>query len=116
MTELVYGTTRMRRACDWLVDRFLLSDLDPTARAVPAPRCLPARVPRHARPRRGERHRRGRAPQDQRAWSTPCCARWPGADNTWPDDATRLSYPDWIIDRLTADLGADDAARARSRR
>ena len=27
----------------------------------------------------------------------------------WPDDATRLSYPDWIVDRLIADLGRDDA-------
>ena len=31
VTELVYGTTRMRRACDWLVDRFL-------ARPRPSPR------------------------------------------------------------------------------
>ena len=29
VTELVYGTTRQRRSCDWLIDRFLLSDLDP---------------------------------------------------------------------------------------
>ena len=28
VTELVYGTTRMRRACDFLVDRFLTRDLD----------------------------------------------------------------------------------------
>jgi 16S rRNA (cytosine967-C5)-methyltransferase len=27
----------------------------------------------------------------------------------WPDDATRLSYPDWIVDRLITDLGTDDA-------
>ena len=27
-TELVYGTTRMRRACDFLVDRFLTRELD----------------------------------------------------------------------------------------
>ena len=35
VTELVYGTTRMRRACDWLVDRFLPDPtrIDPTARA-----------------------------------------------------------------------------------
>jgi 16S rRNA (cytosine967-C5)-methyltransferase len=35
VTELVYGTTRMRRSCDWLVDRFLPdpSRVDPTARA-----------------------------------------------------------------------------------
>ena len=31
-----------------------------------------------------------------------------------PDDdvAVALSYPDWIVERLTADLGADDAEAA----
>ena len=34
-TELVYGTTRMRRACDLLVDRFLTRDVEPAvARAL----------------------------------------------------------------------------------
>src|SRR5256885_13736737 len=28
VTELVYGTLRMRRACDWLIDRFVERDLD----------------------------------------------------------------------------------------
>ena len=32
VTELVYGTTRMRRACDWLVDRFVMRELDPPTR------------------------------------------------------------------------------------
>ena len=27
-----------------------------------------------------------------------------------------VSYPDWIIERLTADLGPSDGGRARSRR
>ena len=27
VTELVYGTTRMRRACDHLIDRFLHDDI-----------------------------------------------------------------------------------------
>ena len=27
----------------------------------------------------------------------------------WPDEATSLSYPDWIIDRLDTDLGAERA-------
>ena len=27
----------------------------------------------------------------------------------WPDDATRLSYPDWILTRLVTELGRDDA-------
>jgi 16S rRNA C967 or C1407 C5-methylase (RsmB/RsmF family) len=27
----------------------------------------------------------------------------------WPDEATRLSYPDWVVGRLVADLGEADA-------
>ena len=27
----------------------------------------------------------------------------------WPDEAIRLSYPDWIVETLTADLGRDVA-------
>ena len=34
VTELVYGTTRMRRACDFLVDRFLLRPVDDEIRSV----------------------------------------------------------------------------------
>ena len=34
------------------------------------------------------------------------------ASRDWPDEATRLSYPDWIVDRLTQDLGADAAIGA----
>src|SRR5205823_9155608 len=33
-------------------------------------------------------------------------------DAEWPDDATRLSYPDWIVERLIADLGHEDALAA----
>ncbi|HEY2429655.1 MAG TPA: transcription antitermination factor NusB, partial [Acidimicrobiales bacterium] len=33
-TELVYGATRMRRACDWLVDRFVMRAPDPATRAA----------------------------------------------------------------------------------
>ena len=34
------------------------------------------------------------------------------SDAGWPDDATRLSYPDWIVDQLRTDLGDDDAVAA----
>jgi 16S rRNA (cytosine967-C5)-methyltransferase len=30
----------------------------------------------------------------------------------WPDEASRLSVPDWILDRLSADLGAGAASAA----
>lgn len=33
-------------------------------------------------------------------------------DITWPDIATRLSYPDWILARLVEDLGETDAHAA----
>lgn len=35
-----------------------------------------------------------------------------GAAMDWPDEPTRLSYPDWIVERLTDDLGAADATTA----
>ena len=34
------------------------------------------------------------------------------ADDAWPSDAVRLSYPDWVVDRLVADLGEADALAA----
>ena len=34
VTELVYGTTRMRRACDALVDRFVLTEPDAATRTL----------------------------------------------------------------------------------
>jgi 16S rRNA (cytosine967-C5)-methyltransferase len=32
--------------------------------------------------------------------------------HTWPDDGTRLSYPDWVVDRLATDLGHGTALEA----
>jgi 16S rRNA (cytosine967-C5)-methyltransferase len=34
---------------------------------------------------------------------------------TWPSEWARLSYPDWIGERLVAELGADDARNALAR-
>ena len=114
-TELVYGTTRMRRACDFLVDRFLTRELDLRVRnalRLGAYQLHFLRMPPHAavgetvevapeaRARPGQR---GAAPGRRRRRST------------WPDDATRLSYPDWIVERLVADLGRGRRDRAPSR-
>lgn len=112
VTNLVYGTTRMRRACDWLVDRFLSTDPPPEGRAVlrlgafqlafldtPPHAAVSATV--SAAPRR----LRGLANAVLRrvARSLP---------PQWPDEATRLSYPDWIVGRLAHDLGQKDAVAA----
>ena len=110
VTELVYGTTRMRRACDFLVDRFLARPVDAPGAQRPAPRRLPARLRR--RRRRTPRWARpsGVAPRPARGLVNAVLAPVsPTRRCRWPDDATRLSVPDWIVDRLTADLGAGDA-------
>lgn len=110
-TELVYGTTRMRRACDHLVDRFLTRDVEPSVRnalRLGAYQLHFLSSPPHAAV--GETV--GVAPRAARGLVNAVLRRVATTPVTWPDDATRLSYPDWVVDRLTADLGAEAAAGA----
>lgn len=108
-TELVYGTTRMRRACDWLVDRYLMRAPDPATRAAlrlgayqlaflgtPAHAAVGATVEVSPRRTRG---------------MVNAVLRRVAADPQpgWPSMGVELSYPDWLIERLVADLGTDDA-------
>ena len=53
-TELVYGTVRMRRACDWLIDRRVHRPVDPPVRAAlrPVPIRWPFSTPHHTPPSR----------------------------------------------------------------
>lgn len=104
VTEMVLGTTRMRRGCDALVDRFV--SRQPTAEVRAALR-LGAyqlhymQMPAHAavaetvavvdRPARGFVNAVLR-----RVATTPM---------VWPDPAVEASYPDWIVERLVAELG-----------
>lgn len=114
VTELVYGGTRMRRALDHLIDPFLHDDVDVQVRAalragtyqlafmsVPDFAAVDATVGAVPRRVRGLVNAvlRKVAPVDLAAVD-------------WPSDAVRLSYPDWIVDRLIADLGRADALRA----
>lgn len=111
VTELVYGATRMRRACDWLVDRFLISEPDVMARAVlriGAYQLAFLDTPPHAAV--GETV--AAAPRRLRGLANAVLRKVASAPRTWPDEATRLSYPDWIIERLSADLGEDAALGA----
>ena len=111
VTELVYGTTRMRRAVDFLVDRFVLRELDAPTRntlrlgayqlhfmGTPAHAAVSATVEV--------------APKRSRGLVNAVLRKVASAPVTWPDDATRLSQPDWLVDRLVADLGRDDALGA----
>ncbi|HYA45516.1 MAG TPA: transcription antitermination factor NusB, partial [Acidimicrobiales bacterium] len=114
-TELTYGTLRMLRACDWLIGQFAGRKLEPAVRAaaragvyqlvfmrVPAYAAVSATVaegPRRAQPLLNAVLRRVAALVD-------------AGPVAWPDQATELSYPDWVIGRLVQDLGHDRAIAA----
>jgi len=111
VTELVYGTTRMRRACDYLVDRFLLRPVEDDVRTilrVGAYQLHFAGVPPHA----AVTETVELAPRRARGLVNAVLRRVGGSPVDWPDDATRLSYPDWIVERMTADIGVELAMQA----
>jgi len=111
VTDLVYGTTRMRRACDYLVDRFLARPVEGRVRnalRLGAYQLVLAGVPAHAAV--GETVEV--APSRARGLVNAVLRRVAGAPVEWPDDATRLSVPDWVLARLAADLGPADAEAA----
>lgn len=111
VTELVYGTTRMRRACDFLVDRFTVSEPDALARAwlrLGAYQLAFTNVPAHAAVSATVEA----APRRLRGFLNAVLRRVADAPVEWPSDAVRLSYPDWIVERLVRDLGRDPALGA----
>lgn len=115
-TELAYGVTRMRRACDFLVDGFLRGPAEDSVRAalrLGAYQLHWMALPPHAvvsttvecAPRRA----RGLVNAVLRRVADSGAA---GNGVAWPDLGTELSYPDWIVARLAADLGAEEARAA----
>lgn len=111
VTELVYGTTRMMRACDHLVDRFLMTDVEPQVRAalrVGAYQLHFLDTPDHAAVSATVGAVKGRG----RGVVNAVLRKVAAAPADFPDLATRLSYPDWICRRLAADLGEADASVA----
>jgi 16S rRNA (cytosine967-C5)-methyltransferase len=108
VTELVHGTTRMRRACDALVDRFITVPPDHVTRMVlrlGAYQLAFAGVPAHAAVSESV----GLAPRRTRGFVNAVLRQVATTPMIWPSDAARLSYPDWIVDRIVAELGHDDA-------
>jgi len=113
VTELVYGTTRMRRGCDALIDRFLTKEPQPELRTLlrlGAYQLHYAGVAAHAAV--GETVEL--APKAARGFVNAILRRVGDTPMQWPNDAVRLSYPDWIVSRLRQELGSEaDAALAR---
>lgn len=115
-TELVYGVTRRRRACDWLIDRLVSGSrpLDAETRAalrVGAYQLAFLGMPPHAAVGTAV----DVAPPRSRGLVNAVLRRLAAEDEgarSFPDPATALSYPDWIVDRLVADLGEAPAIAA----
>lgn len=110
-TELVYGTTRMRRACDALVDRFVTTPPDASTRTLlrlGAYQLAFAGVPAHA----AVSETVALAPRRTRGFVNAVLRRVSTTPMVWPSDWARLSYPDWIGDMFVEELGAADAVCA----
>lgn len=108
VTELVYGTVRMQRACDWLAAPFVSRALEPPVRAavrIGVHQLAHMRTPAHAAVSTAV----DAAPKRARGLVNAVLRRVAGRlerdGPRWPDEPTRLSYPDWIAQRLVADLG-----------
>lgn len=115
VTELVYGTTRMRRACDSSIDRFVVRDPDPEIRTLlrlGAYQLMYAGVAPHAAV--GETV--ALAPKPVRGFINAVLRKIAAAPlPPWSSAAVELSYPDWIVDRLVVELGKDVAFEALRR-
>ena len=111
-TELVYGVTRRRRALDWALHGFLTRQPPPVAQAalrLGAYQMLELGTPVHA----AVSETVSAAPQRYRGLINAVLRRIAESGSPeWPDEPTRLSYPDWIVNTLTADLGAATATSA----
>ncbi|MGI8752702.1 MAG: transcription antitermination factor NusB [Acidimicrobiales bacterium] len=115
VTELVYGTCRMQRACDWLVDRFVQGRTDAQVRAalrMGAYQLGWLRVPSHAAVAATVEEVQGPGRGLVNAVLRKVATAIDGGPIRWPDPATELSYPDWLVARLATDLGPGPARAA----
>jgi 16S rRNA (cytosine967-C5)-methyltransferase len=111
VTQLVYGTTRMKRSCDHLVDRFLLGDADDQVRAalrIGAFQLAFLGTPPHAAVDATVSAVTGGG----RKVVNAVLRRVAEAPVAYPSDAVRLSYPDWVVAELETSLGQAEAVAA----
>ncbi len=115
VTELAYGACRMQRACDWLTGRHTRGRLDPQIRAalrVGAYQLGWTRVPPHAAVSATVDVVRGGGRSVVNAILRRVATDLSRGPVAWPDPATELSYPDWVVARLARDLGPSSARAA----
>ena len=109
ITEIVYGTTRMRRSLEWVIDRYLSvpppTKLRSSLRAG-AYQILYMRVPSHA----AVSATVSASSKKNKSIVNAILRRISEeARINWPNEGTRLSYPEWIIELLIKDLGKKNA-------
>ena len=111
VTMLVYGTTRMKRACDAVVDRFIAKEPDITTRQVlrlGAYQIVFAEVPVHA----AVDETVAVAPFRSRGFVNAVMRRVASTPMQWPNDTVRMSYPNWIVERLISEMESSDLSAA----
>ena len=111
---LVYGTTRMRRACDHLIDRWLHDEVEPFVRTVlrlGVYQLAFGGVPPHAAVSATVAVAPRRVSGLCNAVLRRVAAQLKAGPPAWPSLAVGLSCPDWLLDCLVKDLGVDDAVR-----
>jgi 16S rRNA (cytosine967-C5)-methyltransferase len=115
VTELAYGTCRMQRACDWIADRYVRSQVDQQVRAairMGVYQLVWTRIPPHAAVAATVEEVHGPGRSVVNAVLRRSAAALEKGPVVWPDPPTELSYPDWVVARLAKDLGPDDARDA----
>lgn len=115
VTELVYGACRMQRACDWISARYVRGRLDAQVRSAIRLGVYQlgwTRIPPHAAVSATVEEVNGPGRTVANAVLRRCASALAGGLPVWPDPATELSYPDWIVERLSRDLGPRDARAA----
>ncbi|HEX9505036.1 MAG TPA: transcription antitermination factor NusB, partial [Acidimicrobiia bacterium] len=119
VTDLVYGSVRARRRIDDLLGRVVkrpLHRLDPPVRAalrLGAYQLLQG-IPAHAALSETMAALAARSPR-ARSFVNANLRALTRLGPPWPEpeeEAVALSYPDWLIERFTTELGAADAREA----
>jgi len=98
----------MRSSCDFLVDRFVMRDVDPHVRTLlrlGAYQLHFLSTPDHA----AVDATVSIAPKKVRGFVNAILRKVASSDVEWPSEGVRLSYPDWLVDQLTTDHGQADA-------
>lgn len=113
VTDLVYGTTRLRRALDAVIDKFITSEPEPEIRTLlrlGAYQLLGARTAPHA----AVNSTVELAPRKARGFVNAVLRRVAdtAARVVWSSEAEELSYPDWIVDLFHRELGPVEARAA----